>query len=206
MIISHEHRFIYIKARKVAGTSVMVALANRCGKNDVISNICRPSSKIDESQHRISRRNCSLTYTHVLPETIRGLVTAKQWRNYLKICVVRNPWDYYVSRFFHVKRRKNKNIKFKNFLEKTIKFNNEVFYFSKNGSVVPDFFMRFEHLEADYRVLCERLGIPCKLPLPKLKTKIKPEPVSYRKFYQPRQQQMVAESNARTIELFGYSF
>ena len=32
MIISHRHKFIYLKARKVAGTSVEVALARHCGK------------------------------------------------------------------------------------------------------------------------------------------------------------------------------
>lgn len=37
MIISHEHRFIFIKNRKVGGTSVEEALAPICGPDDVLT-------------------------------------------------------------------------------------------------------------------------------------------------------------------------
>ena len=39
MIISHKNKFIYIKARKVAGTSVEIALSALCGKDDIITPI-----------------------------------------------------------------------------------------------------------------------------------------------------------------------
>ena len=39
MIISHKHRFIFIKTRKTAGTSMEIALSTVCGPGDVITPI-----------------------------------------------------------------------------------------------------------------------------------------------------------------------
>ncbi len=39
MIVSHEHKFIFIKTRKTAGTSIEIGLSKYCGPMDVISPI-----------------------------------------------------------------------------------------------------------------------------------------------------------------------
>lgn len=39
MIISHKHRFIFIKTRKTAGTSIEISLARYCGPDDIITPI-----------------------------------------------------------------------------------------------------------------------------------------------------------------------
>ena len=39
MIASHQHRFIFLKTRKTAGTSVEIALSKVCGPDDVITEI-----------------------------------------------------------------------------------------------------------------------------------------------------------------------
>ncbi len=44
MILSERHRFVFIKGRKVAGTSTEMALAALCGPDDIIT----PISPIDE--------------------------------------------------------------------------------------------------------------------------------------------------------------
>ena len=44
MIVSHRHRFIFIKGIKVAGTSVEIALSQLCGEQDVVT----PITPIDE--------------------------------------------------------------------------------------------------------------------------------------------------------------
>lgn len=37
MIISHEHKFIFIKCRKTAGTSIEMSLSKICGSDDIIT-------------------------------------------------------------------------------------------------------------------------------------------------------------------------
>jgi len=44
MILSHEHRFIFVKGMKVAGTSVEMALSTICGPEDIIT----PIAPVDE--------------------------------------------------------------------------------------------------------------------------------------------------------------
>lgn len=44
MILSHRHRFIFIKGKKVAGTSIEIALSSICGKDDIVT----PITPIDE--------------------------------------------------------------------------------------------------------------------------------------------------------------
>jgi len=39
MIISHKHKFIFIKTRKTAGTSIEIFLSQFCGKNDTLTPI-----------------------------------------------------------------------------------------------------------------------------------------------------------------------
>jgi hypothetical protein len=44
VIVSHRHRFVFLKGMKVAGTSVEMALAPLCGPDDIVT----PVSPIDE--------------------------------------------------------------------------------------------------------------------------------------------------------------
>lgn len=44
MIFSHKHKFIFIKGRKVAGTSIEIALSPHCGPQDILT----PISPADE--------------------------------------------------------------------------------------------------------------------------------------------------------------
>ncbi|MCP4295093.1 MAG: sulfotransferase family protein, partial [Proteobacteria bacterium] len=102
MIISHKHKFIFIKPLKVAGTSLEISLARHCDSNDVITPLTSFSEKSDESAYTHSARNYKKEgyFNHITPAEIKNKVGEKVWNEYFKITVVRNPWDQIVSRYF----------------------------------------------------------------------------------------------------------
>jgi hypothetical protein len=121
MIISHRHRFIFIKTEKTAGTSIELALARICGPDDVITATVHPEDRalreslgtgyrreqndaiplryltaLDIAQ-AIRRGRRPRFYNHIGAAEIRRFVSPDVWDGYFKFCVERNPWDKVVS-------------------------------------------------------------------------------------------------------------
>ena len=122
VIISHKHRFIFIKTNKTAGTSIEIALSRFCGYDDVITPIGR-----DEiiRRHLTSRvaQNYKLPYSkytlldwawsiynlkglrftqHCSAQRIKKYIGENIWNNYHKFCFERNPWDRVISLYYWV--------------------------------------------------------------------------------------------------------
>ena len=51
MIVSHAHKFVFLKTKKTAGTSIELALSTLCGDDDIIT----PLTEIDEAQRASGR-------------------------------------------------------------------------------------------------------------------------------------------------------
>jgi len=121
VIISHRHRFIFIKTEKTAGTSIELALARICGPEDVITATVHPDDRalreslgpgyrreqndaiplryltpLDLAQ-ALRRRRWPRYYNHMGAVDIRRFVPRDVWDSYYKFCVERNPWDKVVS-------------------------------------------------------------------------------------------------------------
>jgi len=103
MIISHTHQFIFTKPRKVAGSSVQVALAQQCGADDIITPVLLDKS-IDAEQINDYARNYQGYFNHLRPFRIRQKIGRTLWNEYFKFTIVRNPWDMLVSRYFWSKQ------------------------------------------------------------------------------------------------------
>jgi hypothetical protein len=108
MIISHKHKFIFIKPTKVAGTSIEVSLAKHCDKKDIITPITKFDKSSDEDKYSHPARNYKGFYNHIPPSEIKEKIDKKIWENYYKFTVVRNPWDQAISRFYWDKIESNK--------------------------------------------------------------------------------------------------
>jgi hypothetical protein len=57
MILSHLHRFVFIKGLKVAGTSAEIAISQICGPADIVT----PITPVDE-RHRVGTRGMPRNY------------------------------------------------------------------------------------------------------------------------------------------------
>ncbi|MBC6498000.1 MAG: hypothetical protein GDA54_06770, partial [Alphaproteobacteria bacterium GM7ARS4] len=118
-IISFKHQFIFIKPRKVAGTSLEIALSRFCGKDDVMSRFGdRKSNRLRARFYPYPVRNKIDVVTangekrafklgaHMDAMTLRTLLGDDVFRRFLKISVIRNPYDWVVSLYaWKFKRR-----------------------------------------------------------------------------------------------------
>ncbi len=99
MIISHRHKFIYLKARKVAGTSVEVALAQHCGDEDIVTPVGPFNPSWDEEEYAHPGKEVRGYSRHLPLIPLRRRLGRKLWDAYFKFAVTRNPWDLVVSQY-----------------------------------------------------------------------------------------------------------
>ncbi len=117
MIISHKHKFIFIKSGKVAGSSLEMALRPHLGNDDVITPVAedkdinvvdkisgarnyRNSSNYDEM---VSRGNIGIFYEHAQAYEIKGQIPSSIWNSYYKFSIERDPREKSLSVYYHNK-------------------------------------------------------------------------------------------------------
>jgi hypothetical protein len=83
-IVSHENRFIFLKSRKTAGTSVSALLASICGPKDVIAlssdivdSTNLTSRNIHKPLHRIGRIGAAAHYNYIKRRVWRIITTGR---------------------------------------------------------------------------------------------------------------------------------
>jgi hypothetical protein len=183
-MISHEHKFIFVGINKTASTSICKALS------------CPGGSKHKHNLNIISPRT----------------------KDYFKFCFVRNPWDRALSLYRY--RRKifgfsAKITTHKDFIIQVIEpyhnptnvwkhFNDPQLNWicNQKGQVMADYIGRYENLQEDFNVICNKIGIPQKKLLHTNSTTHK----HYSEYYDDETREIIAQKYAKDIEYFGYEF
>jgi hypothetical protein len=198
VIVSHRHRFIFVKTRKTAGTSIEVFLSQVCGPDDVVTPILP-----HVEPHR--PRNHDGFYNHMPAAEIRRRVGPDVWRSYFKFCVERNPWDKTLS-FYHMQNVREGGLSFDAFLgrgELPVDYPG----YSDDAGVIVDRVLRYEQLATDLGEVFARLGIPFHGSLGvKAKSEYRTDRRPYRAVYTAEQAETVRRAFAREIALHGYRF
>lgn len=199
MILSHRHRFIFIKTTKTAGTSLETYLSRWCGDDDVVTPFGVP-----EPGHQ--PRNHAGFYNHMSAAEIQARIAPAVWSDYFKFCFERNPWDKVVSMyFFHRKRFGPPELTFDEFLKSgAIPVDNPKYRIQ--GQVVVDHIGRYEALADDLAAICRRLALPPPEELPRAKGQYRDDQRRYVEFYDEAQRDFVAGKYAWEIAYFGYRF
>ena len=126
MIYSTKHGFVFIKGRKVAGTSLEIALSARCGPDDIITPITFEDELMRYEQYgalprnfaidpekecayldnirsgtkaSFSRKNCKF-WNHMPASDICELLGQHTFRKVLKFVIERHPYEKVVSQAF----------------------------------------------------------------------------------------------------------
>lgn len=115
MLLSHPYRFIFIKPRKTAGSSVEVALSRFLEPGDVATSLARDDESLREVKPRVNVRSGWYWPRSRLgrPYRLRNHSSLKKIyrvfgpavHRYRVVSMTRNPWDRAVSRFFYDMRR-----------------------------------------------------------------------------------------------------
>jgi hypothetical protein len=230
MIISHQHKFIFLKTRKTAGTSVELALSQLCGPEDIITPISpndepyradgrgpqnwrkhgwwqSPQPLFKRYWFKVSAKDYGF-YNHIPAKDARALLNDdKIWRSYFKFAFDRNPWDRQVSAY-HFRYRRTKNPPpFADYMHRKRRawINNYEIY-AIGGDPCMDFVGRFENLSADFRAAMKRVGVDFDRDLPRAKANYRRTQKSYRDYYDDETRGIVSDWYAPEIRLLNYEF
>jgi Sulfotransferase family len=225
MIISHRHRFIFVKTRKTAGTSLQDALENICGAEDIVTptgdtneryrarhfrGLPTPLMYLRQSprRHRTSRIgywawSCTRIHDHMFLDELFALPESQAWRGYFRFAVERNPWDKVVSRYYWKYRERPTRPDFDRFVRKD-KLNSDFNMYSLDGKLAVDYVCRYENLESDLNEIGRLIG--CKVPSLGHLNAWTRDNRDYRKMYSDASRAVVAKHFSREIELFNFEF
>lgn len=231
MIISHKHKFIFLKTKKTAGTALEAALSQLCGPEDVITpyreaseqdrtgrapqnfRIDHPAKPARPLWRQLLRRperyyHKSVGYYEHMPGSLVRIYAGEDvWRDYYKFAFDRNPWDRQVSWYLYKTKSKRTRPSFEAFMKSHRAFIDNHDIYMKDGALAVDYLGRYEHLEEDLNQALANAGVRRRISVPKVNvTPNKDASRDYRSYYSPELQELVAEWYAPEIKLLGYSF
>lgn len=202
MIISHKYKFIFIKTRKTAGTSIEVYLSNFCDEQDVFTPIY-PEVEGHEA------RNYGAYFNHVSAAEIRATQKACVWRDYFKFCVERNPWDKTLSYFYMQKVRSGNVLTLEDYFNSQDFCNDYGLYTDPNNSsqIIVDRVLHYEALSQELTGVLSQLGIPFNGDLGvRAKSEYRTDRRPYASVLTPEQARLIEQKFQTEIQLFDYKF
>ncbi|WP_395684580.1 hypothetical protein [Aestuariivirga sp.] len=223
MILSHSRRFILVKTRKTASTSLERAIIPHLDPRDTWTPISLPavagrnyyslwpadilSAKWFRAREWIGRDHWlhhRFAYDHMPISQIRRWLSADAFGQYRKYAFDRNPWDFIVSYWFFYRRKERaSHWDFDRFLHEYPIISNWDLY-TENGLVAVDKVYRFEELSSAVNEIAAQTGLALGI-LPEDKRNYR-EARDYRSYYTASSRDLVAARWDRTIQLLGYDF
>ena len=212
MLISDNHKIIFIHIYKNAGTSIARALLPYTSRIPFLP---------------VLRNKLKIIYS--FPEPYKGHIKAPEliceigqdkFNSYYSFAFVRNPWDWQVSLYSFMLRDKthfqHELVKSFNSFEEYIVWRcskkkewsstkrvtcQKDFIYSENGQKLVNFIGKYENLEHDFKKICSAIGVSANLPKLNVSNK-KP----YQEYYNNKSIQLIRDAFRPDIELFGYDF
>ncbi|OAB77334.1 hypothetical protein [Cochleicola gelatinilyticus] len=177
MIISFKHKFIYIKTRKTAGTSIEIALSSICGDSDIITPLNDEDEQLRLRATGRSAQNFKVSlisysfkdiirslkylkrkvfYNHMPASEIKRHVDAVTWNTFYKFGFERDPIFKAISHYSY----RNGKIKYTNFEDylnsgDINKIKGTFFYTNVNGEILVDKIYKLEELELAFQDLAD---------------------------------------------------
>ncbi len=229
MIISHKHKFIFIKVRKTASSSLEIALSKICGDDDIISpgdpeeELKRKEIGAKTAQHYkfpISKHKWwqvlgmffgyprKTWYNHMPAEEIAQNLDPNIWNSYYKFCFERNPFDKVLSQY----NARGGNDKYGNVMG-YIKSGDVARLrgfdmYTINRNVVVDDIFKFEEMDYAVKTISQKLNLEIPLEIESIKAKgnRRKDRRHYSEVLSNEERNALEIIFAREIKLLGYEF
>ena len=206
-MIDEEKKFIFIHIPKTAGVSIELALFG--------GHIARKQHQSFgwDQERKIHKQHATIkdVQKYYMPNL----------KDYFKFAFVRNPWDRVISDWlwFHREFKLKKIEPLKDYLfgrgwfaqvnhlhdssgRGDHFFSQYKFITNSRGELMVNFVGRFENLQADFNVICEKINSSQR----QLPHRNKSNRSHYAEYYNKETRDIVAEKYAKDIEYFGYNF
>ncbi len=229
MIVSHKHRFIFIKTRKTAGTSIEVALSRIAGDDAIVTPLAPPEPLHEPRNYsgswrqtlrwvranprgsghsllQLARdarvdRHCDF-YNHMPAWLIRAQIGHDVWEEYFKFCFERNPWDKVASLYFWLARDCRDLPPFEEWLFSAPDVVSDWPLYSLDQECAVNAVGQYEKLNADLKSFLERVAAPINgVVLPQAKGGVRRDGC----LYSPSAMEYVRRTFHHEVEMFGYS-
>lgn len=230
MIISHKYKFIFIKTRKTAGTSVEAYLSDVCGGQDVFTPLWPPVSNHNPRNYdgrwpllreilpsatrglaelRVTTRQflyAQRYYNHISSWRLYCRVSSSVWHEYFKFCVDRNPFDKTLSHFHMHKVRSGGELTLADYFSRGNFCLNYPLYTDLHQRLLVDRVLRYESLDHELGEVFGKLGVPWEGRLGvQAKSEYRKDRTHYSEVLSNRQKDIIRSAFAMEFDLNGYS-
>lgn len=222
MIISHRYKFIFIKTRKTAGTSIEIALSKLCDEKDVVTELGEKEEikerfgytgarnfRVPAMQWTVSDimklplRGTPVFTSHCPAVYVRDRVPRRVWEEYYTFVFERNPYDRIVSQYFWNTRHTHESIH--EYIERAAEYRLSNWKMYTDGDeIIVDHVARFENLSEELDAISCKLGLPAPIDLARAKTEYRPRE-NTQEILDEKICSTIADVCAREIARFGYS-
>lgn len=206
MIVSAQHKFIFVAVPKTGTHAVSQALREHLGPRDL-----EQVGLFVQKQFPVAQL-AQLKHGHISLQQVRPFLKPEQFDAFFKFAFVRNPFDRFVSYCAFMTREqgqfdRNPQAVMRQVLasppHQHILFQPQHgFVTGADGALLTDHIGRVEQMQQSYDEICGRIGIPSR-PLEKVNASRRRD---YREYYDQALVYGVANLYARDLELFGYEF
>jgi hypothetical protein len=218
MPVSRAHKAIFVHIPKTAGTSVEAVLGMH-GEQQQIGLVPYFNQQLDY-EHLYGRQMQHMT-AHAIKAALNDDAA---FHSYFKFTIVRNPWDRLVSALAWTDQKwaRGEQLRADDFARQVRQLHalfmsalsapqaqtlpdylypQSLFIFDADQRPLVDFVARFENLQSDWLLICDRLGLNSELPC-----RMRSHHGDYREYYDCETRSLVAEMYALDARVFQYEF
>ncbi|MBT4029594.1 MAG: sulfotransferase family 2 domain-containing protein [Planctomycetes bacterium] len=218
MLLSNKKKFIFVHIYKTAGTSAMQTLLPYARRRD---RAAYGGGRLQKAVFLFNRffglgqnGHKHITGFHKFAPAldIRAKLGKRRYENFYSFGFARNPYDWVVSTYFHLKRiplhplhQMAMSLDFNEYILKGVERSPDRqcdFLCDSSGELLVSQVGHVETFEEDMRQICQHLSIPFEKAA---KANVNPgRKRGYQDYYTPESRSLVHDYFAQDFELFGY--